>query len=542
MAYVAPNTTIQFFKNTGLSMTHENSLYFASEQEKNLYFTNWSSQVGVVQQTYQRANRSYCRVQSTMAVMYNVDYMRFVNINFENKWFYAFVTAVNYINNITVEVEYVLDPLMTWMGTFELKQCYIERQHTTNDGVGNNIAEEGLPIGDYITEEQTWLETYSAGTSRIVAAYGLPNGAVMTGGMASGAYVEVLNNSTSAITNFVTRLTENNNIDSIVSLTLVPAKYADGGGTSLVVSTHNLAKPYHDFSGYMPNNNKLFCYPYKYLEVSNTEGNTQEYRYEYFNQVPDATSTGQCTFETDGCAYAGGCEVALEPVNYADSLQQEGKMTITHFPSIAWSYNSYEAYLAQKNAYYPQELAKSFVSGMLGINTMGGASNYAMADYGGLSAKQSAQQVTAGNIGFTLGVAESAVQAGKNVLGTVFNNLIINNMIPQSPMVVKGAPAIDLSMTMGEKGFVAFKKCITKNYAMMIDSYFDMYGYAIRQHGTPNMNARPHWTFVKTIGCDCGGNVPASDKKQIEDIFDNGVRFWHNLIEMGNYSLNNQPA
>lgn len=540
MAYITASTTIQFFKNTGLSMTHENSLYFATESDKNEYFGNWNSQIAVVSQTYQRVGREFCRVQIAISDLYNCDYMRFVNSSFENKWFYAYVTAINYINNVTTEVEYVLDPLMTWMGAFTLKECYIARQHTTNDGVGNNIAEEGIPVGDYITEEQDWIESYNASDSKIIAAYGVPNGAVMTGNMASGAYIEPLNNTVKAITNFVTRLTENNNIDSIISLTLVPSKYAGtGSGTSLQVSTHNINKPYDDFSGYVPKNKKLFCYPYKYLVISNGEGNTQEFKYEFFNEVPDATSSGNCTFEIDGCSYAGGCEVVLEPVDYGEKLQQEAKMTITHFPSIAWSYNSYQAYLAQKNAYFPQEFAKSIVSGFLGTDLQSSANDLVRS---GNYASGSARAANAATSGIVTGIASIAANVGRNLADTVLNNLIINNRIPQSPMVVKGSPAIDLSYTMSEKGFVACKKCITKNYAMMIDSYFDMYGYAIRQHGTPNMNVRPHWTYIKTIGCDVSGNVPASDKKEIEDIFDNGIRFWHNLLEMGNYSLDNSPA
>ena len=75
----------------------------------------------------------------------------------------------------------------------------------------------------------------------------------------------------------------------------------------------------------------------------------------------------------------------------------------------------------------------------------------------------------------------------------------------------------------------------------MIDSYFDSFGYAIRKVGTPNMNARPHWTYCKTIGCVVHGDLPADDARQIERMFDNGIRFWKNVDELGNYSLDNSP-
>ena len=110
------------------------------------------------------------------------------------------------------------------------------------------------------------------------------------------------------------------------------------------------------------------------------------------------------------------------------------------------------------------------------------------------------------------------------------------------PDQTRGRAESDIMMQSGLKYFWFRKMSITKNYAMMIDSFFDMYGYAIRQHGIPNMNARPHWTYVKTIGCLVEGAIPADDASTIEDIFNKGVRFWKNLNEMGNYSLNNAPT
>ena len=95
---------------------------------------------------------------------------------------------------------------------------------------------------------------------------------------------------------------------------------------------------------------------------------------------------------------------------------------------------------------------------------------------------------------------------------------------------------------MRTKNFYFTKMCITKNYAMMIDNFFDMFGYAIRQHNVPNMNARPNWTYVKTVGCSVSGNLPADDGAAIEKIFDKGVRFWKNHNNIGNYSLNNAAS
>lgn len=75
----------------------------------------------------------------------------------------------------------------------------------------------------------------------------------------------------------------------------------------------------------------------------------------------------------------------------------------------------------------------------------------------------------------------------------------------------------------------------------MIDDYFTAFGYAIRNIGIPNMKARPHWTYVKTVDCNVHGKLPAEDARKIENIFNSGVRFWKDHTEIGNYSLDNSP-
>ena len=80
---------------------------------------------------------------------------------------------------------------------------------------------------------------------------------------------------------------------------------------------------------------------------------------------------------------------------------------------------------------------------------------------------------------------------------------------------------------------------VTPEVAKVIDEYFTVYGYKTNRVKIPNTHVRPHWTFTKTVGCNLKGNAPADDLKAIKDIFDNGVTFWKNGDEIGNYSLDN---
>lgn len=553
MAYIQPNSTIEFFSDLNLSDKYTDSLYFASVSAKDTYFTNLTKVARVLTCTYTRENRGFVRVEVPMATLIGASYMRFKNTSFENKWFYAFVKNVNYINNQTTEVRFELDPLMTWMGTFTLNECYIERQHTLRDGIGNNIAEEGLPTGEYIVEHRELLKVFT--NMSAVMAYGhetKPETQTQAYGNIPSALTHygVLPN-VGNITEKVLNLIGANQIDSLQSITLQPSEYVGQlGDLESSTTTHtggtSLQKPYSDFDGYVPRNNKLFCYPYKFCTVETDEGGSQDYLYEYMGANPDATSPAMMGFNWTGCSYPTGCEVMLEPNNYKGSAGLEHRLSISHFPQIPWACDQYEAYLAQKNAYLEQDIAKS----ILGVGT-------SMALGSATAGLQAERQF--GNEWFTdtqdylnklhnlssspvYGATMGMVGSLPNVSNTIAGNMIENAVRPASPMIPKGSSTVDLMFSRGYKGFILYEKCITKNYAMMIDSYFDMFGYAVKQHGVPNMNARPNWTFVKTIGCNVGGAIPADDATAIESIFDNGIRFWKNHNNIGNYSLNNAPS
>lgn len=556
MSNITPNTSLEFFKNTGLSPNYENALYFSSSGERDNYFSALYS-ITVPNCTYQRENLGFCRVQLPVAQLYQCDYMRFKNWNFENKWYYAFIINVNYINNETTEVQYVIDYLMTWMGDFGFNQCYIERQHVKNDSIGANICEEGLPVGNYCTELQTSVWTFAPenAIARIAVANG--RGTNDMGHIYSGSSIEDCD-SQEELNRYVRAHIDDNTSDSIVSIILIPNNIS--GPRPVTITNNSIPKPYDNIMGYKPRNNKLFCYPYKYCIIDNREGSTIDLMYEYMGTTPDATSSGNMSFTILAQGYPSSCEVALFPNNYKGSTGSEYRITMTHFPVCSFSVNSYEAYLAQKNAYYKQDMALTIANAGLNAyaSTMHGAiGGYSGGIQSGLSnqAKQASTGLqkgvtqtslgqyssTMGAIGAMQGFSNAMVDASTSILGEVTNNMIINAVRPESPSTQKGSESSDLWYSTGGKSFNLYEKCITKNYAMMLDSYFDMFGYAIKQHGTPNMNARENWTYIKTIGCNIKGAIPAYDAKIIEKLFDKGIRFWKSLENIGNYSLSNNP-
>ena len=551
MAYIQPNSVIEFFSDLNLSDNYYNTLYFPTTQAKDSYFDAITPIGRVLTCTYTREKRGYVRVELPISTLIGATYMRFKNTSFENKWFYAFVKSVDYVNNQTTEVKFSIDYLMTWTGTFTLNECYIERQHTVNDGIGNNIAEEGLSVGEYVTEANI---PYSMGASRIVMVY-LPDSQStaeghLLGGIYSGYNVAVFNN-VSDLNRALDGIIQKNLINNVISIFMCYSNItnslsldngvATGGGQG--GETVTLQKPYSSINGYVPRNKKLFCYPYKYLVVDNSEGDQKEYCYEYFNSLPDSTSSGNAEFLVNWVINSK-CEVAVSPKNYKgyEFADYTNKIGMSHFPMCAWGSDTYMAYLAEKNAYLEHDVQRHAVrpsinGAIMGTRigtAIGGTVGSAVPGMGTLTGA-----VGGGMLGATLGGWSARY---KSDAMEIAENLVDNIIRPTSPEISHGDQSIDLMFSNAQKTFRFIEKCITKNYAMMLDSYFDMFGYAVRQHGVPNMNARPNWTYVKTIGCSVGGNIPADDAGVIESIFNNGIRFWKNHNNIGNYSLNNAPA
>ena len=80
----------------------------------------------------------------------------------------------------------------------------------------------------------------------------------------------------------------------------------------------------------------------------------------------------------------------------------------------------------------------------------------------------------------------------------------------------------------------------------IVDDYFNMFGYAIHRVRIPDRNARPEWTYVKTVGCKISpaatSGLPGDDTEKIEQLYNSGIRWWNNPAHIGNYTYNNAPV
>ena len=147
--YIEPSTEIIILKNIPLDTTYKHSIYFGSESTQQNYFKN-KKKYHLTKQSYQRVQKGTMRVNIKAEDLYDCNYLMFRNDNFGNKWFYAFIKSVEYINNIVSEITFEIDVLQSWFFDFNLEHSFVEREHSATDNIGDNIVSEPLQTGEYV--------------------------------------------------------------------------------------------------------------------------------------------------------------------------------------------------------------------------------------------------------------------------------------------------------------------------------------------------------------------------------------------------------
>lgn len=526
MAYIVPNSIVQYFKNLNLSPGYENAMYYASTAAKDAAFAAIATQAlteSAVSYVYK--DKNVFRSGLPISTLYNARYMRFQNTSFENKWFYAFITSVDYVNNGLTEITFELDDMMTWMGDFTLEPCLVLREHTATDNAYDHLVAEDLPTGDYVLAHREEVAVNSdpqlvlsvARTSSATGAVGQYKGNLL-----SGAEYRKYNISPTGVTDLQTdidALIAAYQKDAMISAQVVygvmAPQAADAALQPLPV-INNFTGAYksdgHAFGAYTPKNKKLYNYPYCLIGVFNSEGSEQEFRYEFF-------SDHYVHFYLFGIA-ADAPEMAILPTQYKGSgidYVEDMLMTMKQWPQASIAVDQYKAWVAQ------------MTSGGGWVSVAGKVAKTAAAIGAGA--------LTGGPVG-ALAASGGVMSLASEALNLIQDNIKYDAM----PDAVQGTANSSILLGINDKRFVIYHRQITPEYAKVIDDYFTAFGYRVNVVKTPSMANRPKFTYVQTYKCSIAGSLPAQAARNIERIFDTGCRFWRNLSEIGDLTLNNAPT
>lgn len=149
-----PTGKIDLITDVDIDVSYTHQYYFANSQEQETFFAGKIG-LSLTDGTYQRKNINTIQVPYQADALSSYNYLRWQNTNYSNKWYYAFITSIDYINPSVSQINYQLDVYQTFLFDVTWKQSFIEREHTqrwTEDTKGNtipviNTEPEGLEYG-----------------------------------------------------------------------------------------------------------------------------------------------------------------------------------------------------------------------------------------------------------------------------------------------------------------------------------------------------------------------------------------------------------
>lgn len=551
---IAPDSIIYFLQNIKLDDGYINTLNWASLEDQERYFKS-NAYFTEDALSYVRYADGVIRVKGNIRVFYKCNYMMFKNTSFENKWFYAFIKKVDYVNNSTVEITYDIDVFQTWFAVPRFNDVFVEREHVADDTVGKHTIDEGIPTGYPISfGEQMFtvggsknidalcivLET----TFQLIGDGSISSSLSWLGGVLKGTYISVFKKT--EINSFTKVMGWINNRglgDGIVAIYLFPEvllemtevttglTYTDGTIIEIPFFRITELKKYvtaavsfsQKIEGYTPKNNKLLCYPYCFAYASNGSGKNITLKYEF-------DTIGDNIFAARYFAQPGANGTLMAQLSLEGQNTSFLETPIGGFPQVAYSYDKYSDYLAlnqNKLEFQKTQMTVNAITGAISSGVGGATSGF-----------------TAG--GVVGAVAGAAVGIGKSVWQSVqgFSQISAEKAdIDAQPNGLVGSAQTPDTLVLQERfGLMFHQMCIRPEYAKIIDDFFSRYGYKVSSLKTPSITTRKNWNYIQTVGATIPAEMPADVESKICSILDRGITFWHDPNTMLDYSKDNTPV
>ena len=229
------NISKVYLLDVPLENDYKHTLYFTSKETQHEYFRTQVKK-SYTDFSYQRKD-NVIRVPEHIDNLYICNYVMYQNSAYSNKWFYAFIKDMKYINDGCTEIQIETDVMQTWMFDYEVKPSFVEREHVSDDTIGLHTVPEKLETGEYIDqeleigEEETFNsfidETYIVlGVSEIGLDTTVPNGAKTYNGVFSGLYYLVFSSGTQ-VQSYINKVQESLSSDNIFTAFMIPKKLYD---------------------------------------------------------------------------------------------------------------------------------------------------------------------------------------------------------------------------------------------------------------------------------------------------------------------------
>ena len=597
MPYVQPNSTVWVFRGVPLDKGYNHTVEFTSSSAQHQYFVGTSGCLvkTFTPQTYQRVNRNRVRVACNANELLDINYMIFRNVRTEGKSkdFYCFVDTVEYVNENCTEIEYTIDVMQTYWFDFELGSCFVEREHTETDVIGDNLVPENLEIGESVINNVTDIKfPYMLGA--LITSKPLPTeiDAIPAIGSGSSGVTIKIKETWSPISEYAPAgipnqlyyycgfpcsqedcknfwVQNHGNYDmQDIYITNTTDWYSTLGQVLISIGNGLV----HDFS--IDDIVDCYMYPAQLNFVPNINTAKNEGYREGLAKTLYTTSYRPTSFILNNKEYVP-INQKLFTYPYVSLLLSNNTGNTAEFRFEDFSYGTPAFGLignytsSPTVSLYPREYknVEEYYDGGLTL------SKFPQPAYSGTQFSRWIEQnrnslgfsmltsVLMGGFNLSKSASKPKIQTeyGLSLASSVGNAVAkvadLNNAPPQ---VQSQVVSDSLNTAMNRTGYRFYSMSIKPEFAEIVDNYFTMFGYAINKVKVPNIkndNAklRPYWNYVKTKGCIIHPNrnsvfptgLPSDAENKIAQIFDNGITFWNwengfNVI--GDYTLDNSPT
>lgn len=563
---IGPSTTVRVCQSIPLDNTYTDTILFTSKSAQESYFASKTKKVysGL---TYQRlaSNSSTWAIflEDVADYFYDCNYLCFQNGGFGNKWLYAFISDILYINENCTAITFEIDVMQTWLFDFEIKKSFIERMHVADDTISRNVLEEDLNFNQryeyyYVENSRLFegstrpLDTDGEFDDRIIYDSIIlvatsedvdEEDEVLEGGLIQNTYQGLkyigfnANDLGVGYCNaWLKRMNEGGKAGAINSISMVPSAgltYSSGGNGKLNINIEdpngNVGEKEYliNYStlddDYIPKNNKLFCWPYHFFTITTLDGQSYDFKYEDIiesDPVPGTTTMKfkfKFAFGTDPTYFMYPSHYMKCNNNYDYGIRLSG------FPKCNWNFGVWENYYAQQDT----NITLSMLASALG--SVSSASGSVVSDAGSKK-------------GLGVGTGLAIAQAGLGTLQAGLSTFGGLSVVKSQPDQSKGANNVGgVNYNMETMDFWIIHKRLHWGYVVKIDDYLTKFGYRVNSTGVPNLHTRKYWNYLKLDQPSVTGNMPVGDMRMIKQILSNGITFWH-TTDVGNYDLNNNEG
>ncbi len=540
---ISPDSTILICRNVPFNVSYSDTLSFSTPRIQESYYIN-RAKYTLNNYTYQRKDNSI-KVEIPIYNLYDCNYIAYRNTSFENKWFYAFINNVEYVNNSVTLITYEIDVMQTWMFDYQLMPCFVEREHVNSDLIGEHLIDEGFALGEFITSSKTkmlftdfWVVVAAIVDMSDPEFPPLPGKSY--GNVYQGATLFAYDLPSEGLPDDqlmrdLRDLAEAGKSNAIISIYMIPKQLAGNTNPGQIINDTEVGLKWNswrnvpsirELDGYSPKNQKLLSYPFRSLNVTNQTGSSITLHYERWLDV------NQPWFEWNGTLGPDGA-IVMAPVGYDYTDQNNYQnlnhtITISGYPQCSWQNNAYSQWLAQQQIRWGYQQDRNI------IQNVQEATNYGLSLIGLKKLNP-------------LSMATDAISQG---ISQQYRQQLINMSIREEkeihsimPTEIRGGVANATNNFSTENfGFAFEERTIRSEVAEVLDRYLDMFGYRVKNVKIPNISGRPNWNYIQTLGCKIRGSFPQVFINAIQNIYDQGITFWHNPSTFGDYTQSNPAA